>query len=212
MKTKLTSIGLFVLFFYVLPLLPKQELLLSPQMGILVIICVIIFLTQPPIEVNLRNSRDKNSMWVILVAVALIQMEIILEWAYIRDNFLLFRWDAATLLGLGMLLGGTIFRVWAIRTLGKSFTATIQTQQGQQIITTGAYRYVRHPSYLGAYLAIVGSAVFMHTYFSIVFAAVVMFFAYLYRIVYEEQALAEDFGEAYINYQQKTKRMIPFIF
>ncbi len=215
MKAKILSIIVFVFLFYILPLIPKIELVSTFQIVFLISTCIAIFLTQPPLtikESKENNTRDKNSVWIIMGTTTFIQILIVFEWAYFRQNFIEFRIDTLSILGLFLLIGGTIFRIWCIRTLGKNFTTTVRTQESQTIITDGAYRYIRHPSYLGAYLAIIGSAVFMHTYFSIFFSIIAMFFAYVYRIKFEEIALIEDFGEKYKLYQKTTKKMIPLIF
>lgn len=215
MKSKIISIVVFVILFYVVPLIPKLELLSTFQMVLLTFTCAALFLTQPPLtikESKENNERDKNSIWIIMGTVALIQIIIVIEWAYFRQNFIEFKIDTFSVIGFFLLIGGTVFRIWCIRTLGRNFTATVRTQESQKVITNGAYKFIRHPSYLGAYLAIVGSAVFMHTYFSIVFSIIAMFLAYVYRIKFEEIALIEDFGDKYKSYQKSTKKMIPLIY
>ncbi len=109
-------------------------------------------------------------------------------------------------------MGGTVFRVWCIRTLGNYFTATVQTQANQKVITTGAYSIIRHPSYLGAYLAVVGSSVLLYAYWGIVFSIIIMFLAYWYRIKVEEETLVNEFGDEYRSYQKRTNRLFPFVY
>lgn len=215
MRTKITSITVFILLFYIFPLLPKPELIFSPQLGVLILSCVILFLTQPPLSLQESKNnyeRDKNSIWVIMIVSALIQVFTILEWAYFQQSFIKFNFDIIATIGLLLSVSGIIFRVWCIKTLGNSFTATIRTQENQKIVKNGAYKYIRHPSYLGAYLAMVGSTIFMHTYFSFFFALIGMFLAYVYRMKFEEIALVEDFGKDYIDYQRATKKIIPLIY
>lgn len=135
----------------------------------------------------------------------------VVEWAYYRESFHIFKIDSFTSLGLVLLVGGTTFRIWCIRTLGKYFTSTVQTQTNQKVITLGAYSVIRHPSYLGAYLAIVGSAVLLHAYFGIIFSTLIMLAAYWYRIKVEEETLVREFGEEYKLYQARTKKLFPYI-
>ena len=215
MTKKLLPAGVFTLLFYVFPLLPRTELLFTPQMFYLILMCGILFGTQPPLTVEesrTNRHRDKHSVWVIMGSVALIQVTVVVEWAYFREAFHPFRMDALTLTGLLLTGGGTLFRIWCIRTLGTSFTTTVRTQAQQRIVTSGAYRYIRHPSYLGAYLAIVGSACFLHAYTALLLAGSLILVAYAYRMKFEEIALVEDFGDAYRDYQRTTKKLLPLIY
>lgn len=212
---KVISIVLFLVLAYLLPLSGNWSLLLSPQLAILSLISIILFLSQPQFSINDTNQQKNNdnfSVVLILIGCLLSQVFSIVEWAYFRTEFHKLKFDSFFSIGILLLFGGTIFRIWCIRSLGKYFTATVQTQQNQKIIKTGAYRIIRHPSYLGAYLSILGSSVILHSYLGIVFSAIVMFAAYYYRIDTEEKTLVKEFGLEYVTYQDRTKKMFPFIY
>ncbi|MBK9488550.1 MAG: isoprenylcysteine carboxylmethyltransferase family protein [Haliscomenobacter sp.] len=214
MKSKVISIVVFVTLSYLIPLIGNGRLLFTPQIIMLIFIAIVLFITQPPftIEDTQKNKTgDKLSVIGILLGCVVCQAFSVVEWAYFQDTPF-FKLNYFTGLGLGLLLGGTVFRVWCIQTLGRYFTATVQTQSQQRIITRGAYQFVRHPSYLGAYLAIVGSSVLLQAYYGIVVSVIIMFAVYYYRIKVEEEALVKVFGDEYLEYQQRTKRMVPFIY
>lgn len=215
MKNKLISIAVIYLLSFILPLAANIQLLLSFQVILLTLMSIIIIFTQP--AWSIRESReqkdkDQNSIWIIALGGILCQIFSVSEWVYFRRAFHEFRFDTLTSIGLFLIVGGMIFRIWCIYTLGKFFTSTVQTQTKHQIITTGAYSYLRHPSYLGAYLSIIGSSFFLHAYIGILFSALIMFGVYYYRIKVEEAALVREFGEQYRNYQKLTKRLFPFIY
>lgn len=215
MKNKIVTIAIFVLLAYVIPLSANMKLLVTAQVGLLVVLAAVLFLTQPALsikETNDKKSSDKLSVLVILGSCLFLQVFSIMEWSYFRHQHHQFVLDAFTSAGLVMILGGTALRVWSIRTLGKFFTATVQTQTNQRIVKTGAYSVVRHPSYLGFYLAILGNAIFLHAYVGVMITAVVMFAAYYYRIKVEEETLVKEFGEEYRTYQQQTKKLFPFLY
>ncbi len=215
MKAKIKFITLFVSFIYIIPLLPHPNKIVSLPIMTLILVAIILFGTQPPITLKdgqENESTDRSSIWLILIAVSLIQLMVVLEWAYVHNNSSAFSWNGFTFLGILLLFGGTIFRVWCIQTLGKHFTVSVKTKSNQKLIKEGPYQLIRHPSYLGAYLAIVGTAVLLQAYFSIAFAVVVMFLTYVYRINVEETALIKHFGNRYKDYQKETKRLIPFIY
>ncbi len=215
MKSKLLTIFSFSAVVYGLPLLKNIRLLLSIQIFFLIGIASVLFLTQPAFsmkESQQNKNKDKYSILFILISTSLIQLVMVIEWAYFRTNFHYFYFDAMTILGIILLTGGTIFRILCIHSLGKYFTATVQTKDSQQLVSDGIYKFIRHPSYLGAYLAITGSTIFMHTYFTAIFSMTLMFFTYKYRIRIEEDALKGLFGTEYSNYQKITFRLFPFIY
>ena len=61
-------------------------------------------------------------------------------------------------IGLAIAWAGIGLRWWSFRTLGRYFTFTVQTSADQPVVTSGPYRFVRHPSYTGIMLALAGVA------------------------------------------------------
>jgi protein-S-isoprenylcysteine O-methyltransferase Ste14 len=214
MKAKITSIALFVALAYVLPLLGKTNLLPTIQVGILILFVIVLFATQPPLritEVKVDKRSDKNSVIFIILGYFIGQLATIIEWAYFT-GYHKWIWDGQTVLGLCLMIGGTIFRVWCIRTLGRFFTTTVKTQEKQKIITNGAYKVVRHPSYSGAYIAALGSSLFLHAWTALILTILVLFIAYYFRIKAEEETLVRAFGEEYRVYRVRTKKLIPLLY
>ena len=76
------------------------------------------------------------------------------------------------------------------------------------IISTGAFRYVRHPLYLGCILFYVGLAVSTLSLFSLALV-VLNFVFYNYIASYEEKLLVQKFGDRYSNYKRTTGKWIP---
>jgi protein-S-isoprenylcysteine O-methyltransferase Ste14 len=214
MKEKIISTIIFVVLAYILPLSGRIEFLGTIQAFILAASAGILFFTQPPLkltEVKQDQRNDKLSVVLIISGCLICQVASVIEWAYYRRSSF-WSWDWQTVTGLALLAGGTIFRVWCIRTLGKFFTTTVKTQEKQHIVRSGAYSIVRHPSYLGAYLALAGSSLFLHAIAAMILTSVLMFLVYVYRINAEETALTETFGDEYTQYRKDTNRLIPFIY
>ncbi len=111
----------------------------------------------------------------------------------------------------GLLLGGLVLRWAAILTLGRFFTANIAIHEDQPVITTGPYRYVRHPSYTGLLLAFLGLGVFFGSWLSLVVLMIPITLAVIHRIRLEESVLVNALGPAYAAYCARTKRLIPGI-
>jgi protein-S-isoprenylcysteine O-methyltransferase Ste14 len=117
----------------------------------------------------------------------------------------------ATIAGFIILWSGVFLRNISIKILGKYFTPTVQLQSDHNLVTTTPYNVIRHPSYLGALLAIVGIAIFLNSFIGAAVAFVCMMIAYVIRIEAEEKALESLFGSAYTDYKRRTKRLIPFL-
>jgi len=114
--------------------------------------------------------------------------------------------------GIGFMVGGLAFRVWANRALGAYYTRTLRTRQGQRIVQEGPYRLIRHPGYLGVMLMWVGAGLATVNWITGVIIVVGVLGVYSYRIRCEEGMLAQAFGEQYRTYEAHTWRLVPFIF
>lgn len=114
--------------------------------------------------------------------------------------------------GLLLLAAGLAIRWAAILNLGSAFSANVAIREAQRVRTTGLYRYVRHPSYLGLVLIFLAIGIYSRNWISLAIAVVPPTLALLYRIHVEEAALRAAFGEEYIAYSRKTKRLLPGIY
>jgi protein-S-isoprenylcysteine O-methyltransferase Ste14 len=117
---------------------------------------------------------------------------------------------ALFVVGLILILAGMALRFYSIRVLGISFTCEVSTRPGQQVIESGPYRWVRHPSYTGSLLTVLGVLLCCLNWAAFA-ALIVTIGGYAYRIRIEERALARDLGPAYQDYMRRTKRLIPFL-
>lgn len=235
---KLKSILFYLLAGYVLPLLGKPHLLLHGQVLVLMLVAVVMLLSQPALdlaEARERHSTDRHSLlWITVLALPAVVAPVV-EWAYFGPGaagavpaavaagsieggesppyFEAFSWPAGAVWvvgGLGFIVGGLALRIWAIGTLGAAFTSTVQVQEGQVLVSAGPYRWVRHPSYLGAYGTFLGCAVFLQAWAGLLVAAACMGLAYVIRIPTEERTLSGHFGAEWAAYCRRTRwRMLP---
>lgn len=104
---------------------------------------------------------------------------------------------------------GMAVRVWAVLALGGSFSTFIQVEEGQPVVTSGPYRWVRHPSYTGLLLICLGFGVGIGNWLSILACATVPLLGLLPRIAVEETELVRVLGEQYRDYQKTTRRLVP---
>jgi len=116
------------------------------------------------------------------------------------------RWSGLALIGLGFTL---IF--WSGVTLGRMYSAEVTIQQNHELITSGIYRYVRHPRYLGAIILGLGLSLLFRSW--IVLALFIPFLiVILSRIRDEEAVLLEEFGQDWEQYCKHSWRLIPFLY
>jgi protein-S-isoprenylcysteine O-methyltransferase len=107
---------------------------------------------------------------------------------------------------------GTLLRWYSIIYLGRFFTTNVAIASDHRVIDTGPYRYIRHPSYAGAMLALLGFSLSFQNWASALIIFIPCFTVNQWRIRIEEKALSEALGEPYRIYMQRTKRLIPFVF
>jgi protein-S-isoprenylcysteine O-methyltransferase Ste14 len=117
----------------------------------------------------------------------------------------------AAWIGLALLWCGVVLRFWSFRTLGRYFTFVVQTSGDQPVIDRGPYRAVRHPSYAGLLLAVLGLALFIENWLSVAGLVVAVGGGLVFRIHVEERALLDNLGDAYRDYAATHKRLIPFV-
>ncbi len=116
------------------------------------------------------------------------------------------------LLGLATFGAGLILRWWSIVQLGRFFTVNVSIAPDHQLIESGPYRYVRHPSYTGALLAFVGFGLSLGNWAALLAIFLPISAAFIYRMKVEESALADALGARYLNYMGRTKRLVPFVY
>ena len=114
--------------------------------------------------------------------------------------------------GSVFLITGLIIRWIAILQLGKSFTVDVAITDKAQLKTDGIYARVRHPSYLGILMIVIGFSAAMSSLYSFLVLVIPVFLAILYRISIEEELLTREYGSDYIEYRKTTKKIFPGIY
>jgi protein-S-isoprenylcysteine O-methyltransferase Ste14 len=104
---------------------------------------------------------------------------------------------------------GLALRVWAIAALGGAFRTTVEVDLGQTVVSTGPYKWIRHPSYAGLLLIVAGFGLAVGSWLSLAACVVVPLPALARRIYVEEAELNRVLGEAYRSYASEMARLIP---
>jgi protein-S-isoprenylcysteine O-methyltransferase Ste14 len=112
--------------------------------------------------------------------------------------------------GLAICVLSGAFAAWAMWSLGRSYGIRMDIFTGHRLVTSGAYRLVRHPMYLGIVAFHVGASLALESplLLAVTVLYVVPFTAI--RIAYEERVLLEAFGERYAAYRRDVPALLPF--
>jgi protein-S-isoprenylcysteine O-methyltransferase Ste14 len=118
---------------------------------------------------------------------------------------------AGFVIAFAILWAGIALRWWSFRALGRYFTFRVMTSADQPVISTGPYRILRHPSYLGVLLALLGVGLTYGNWISVASLVVLPTIGFINRIQVEEAALAATLGDRYTSYASGRKRLIPLV-
>jgi protein-S-isoprenylcysteine O-methyltransferase len=114
--------------------------------------------------------------------------------------------------GVALMIAGLAFRFYSMSILGRFFTYSVAVQAGHTVVEAGRYRYIRHPSYTGAFMTLIGFGLAMGNWLGLACLLCLMGIGYTYRISVEEAALTAALGETYAQYMCRTRRLVPFAF
>lgn len=90
------------------------------------------------------------------------------------------------------------------------FAGWIQIHKTKKLVTTGIYKYIRHPQYTGLFLVITGWI--LHWLNLLMLLMYPILLVIYYRLAKkEEKELIDEFGEKYKKYKENTKMFIPFV-
>ncbi|WP_214779343.1 isoprenylcysteine carboxylmethyltransferase family protein [Exiguobacterium sp. s22] len=116
------------------------------------------------------------------------------------------------MIGLIFYIAGVSLRYWGIFHLRHQFTRHVVVRPEDELVSSGPYRFLRHPLYTGLLLLSFGfSLYFIHWGIALIGAGLTSL-ALLYRIRIEEGMLVRHFGQSYQSWSKTRKRLFPFIY
>lgn len=120
--------------------------------------------------------------------------------------------DLQMWVGLVAIWLGLALRAWAHWVLGDLYTTTVLIQHRHSLVTKGPYAVIRHPSYAGLCLVLLGIAFAGSSGASLIATAALLGAGFWYRIRVEERAMRAAFGAQYDAYRARTWRMVPGVY
>ncbi len=111
-------------------------------------------------------------------------------------------------MGVGLGVPAAVLMIAVFRTLGTNLTDTVVTRLQHSLVTTGPYRWVRHPFYVSFALAVTANALVTANWF-LALTGLITFTLIVIRTKTEEEKLIERFGDQYTAYMKNTGRFFP---
>jgi protein-S-isoprenylcysteine O-methyltransferase Ste14 len=166
------------------------------------------------VKVNVRRESigsRRSYVLALLVAVALLSFPD-LPLPFVNARFLPTGSSAVwAAIGAVLVVSGLLFTVWAREHLGRNWSDVVTIKVDHELITSGPYRWVRHPIYTGLLLAFLGQAVAGGEWRGLVAVAIGLW-SFRRKSRVEEGLMREQFGAAYDEYTRHVPALIPFVF
>jgi protein-S-isoprenylcysteine O-methyltransferase Ste14 len=153
-----------------------------------------------------QEASDRTLMKIILVAFVVWLMFMPLDacrfgWSHVP---LWVRWIGAIAIAVSL----AIVQWTVLENRYAVVVVRVQRERGQHVITTGPYRFVRHPMYAGAILLFVGTPLLLGSWYGLI-GTVIIIGLFCVRITIEERTLRAEL-EGYVEYTARVPyRMIP---
>ncbi len=140
------------------------------------------------------------TLWLSILAYAIFPRS--MEWSTLSVVTLL-RWIAV---GFAVLSVPMLY--WVLRNLGRNLTDTVVLRKNHTLVTTGPYRWIRHPFYTVVFGSLFFLSLLAANWF-IGLMTILMFIIIVIRTDKEEEMLIKRFGDDYRRYMQRAGRFLP---
>jgi protein-S-isoprenylcysteine O-methyltransferase Ste14 len=166
----------------------------------------------------LTKERNPSKIFSFLLLLLFILTPFFLIAAYFENkrliSLLLPLWDSIVVsyAGFTVYLSACIIVIVARAQIGKFGSGELITEKEHKLYTEGIYKYIRNPMYSGALIGVIGFGLVFRSIITLLIVSITYFFVFKMRIDEEERLLFEAFGDEFIEYKKKSKRLVPFIY
>lgn len=158
---------------------------------------------------ELRESQGGLTWKYVALAI---YIAVLVAYSFQREWFAAFQIPAPDWVawaGLATTITGLALNVWVHWALDVNFSALLHLRDEHSLVTTGPYRWVRHPMYTALFVFLAGLTLLTRNLIPGVAPAVGLAVLVALRVPREEAMLAERFGEAWEEYCRRTGRFVP---
>jgi len=185
----------------------------SPPLVAIAVVTLLLALVSVFSQGNLSvgEREDRANRWVLAAFGVLGVLGAWLPAYTDRKDLWTFDGDTIRWVGVVVYIIGGILRLWPVFVLGRRFSGLVAIQPGHALVTTGVYSVIRHPSYLGLLIGLLGWALAFRSWAGVVLTALTVV-PLVARIRAEETLLQSHFGSDYTSYRSRTARLIPGLY
>lgn len=116
------------------------------------------------------------------------------------------------ILGMLIFLGGALLLYWVHKVMGNFFSPLVQLKENHQLLTSGPFRYLRHPMYSSVLACVVGGFFLTANWAYFLIQAVIFAILIIVRVPPEERMLLDRFQAEFEAYRRRTWRIVPFVY
>jgi len=151
-----------------------------------------------------KEPAQKIIVWFILAAFLTLMVLPPLDWRFGLSPVP----SSVSIFG-NLLVAFSFYIFYLVARVNSYAAANIRVEEGQKVVDTGVYGWVRHPMYFGALFLIAGTPLALGSWWTLLLLPVFLLILY-FRIMSEETVLVRDLP-GYTEYRKRVKyRLIPF--
>ena len=183
-----------------------------PLVGLTAVLALLLVASFPTAgHLGAGVREDRSNRWVIWALGAISLADAWLPAWTDRHDFWTFGGDAVRWAGVALFALGGALRLAPVYALGTRFSGLVAIQKGHRLVTRGLYRAIRHPSYLGLLVMLLGWGLAFRAGAGVLLAALALV-PIMARIRAEEALLLSEFGAEYEAWRRRTWRLVPGVY
>ncbi|MEM8999557.1 MAG: protein-S-isoprenylcysteine O-methyltransferase [Bacteroidota bacterium] len=162
------------------------------------------------IKVNQKSTQEKGLLGFTALGMMLLPA------FYVATPYLGFANyqlpDVLGIVGMVLLSPASILFYLSHRDLGRNWSASLEIREQHNLVSTGIYKYIRHPMYTAIWIWVFCQALLLQNYIAGLSGFISFGLLYFLRVGKEERMMEKVFGQKYVAYKEKTKRLMPKLF